>query len=70
MIWQLISTAPEDVRILVWDGYEINTVDFEDGYWIQVSDSGRATCFEPTHWRPTPEPPEEDLNYDPKRHNP
>ena len=69
--WQPIETAPRDgTRILVFDGKEINTVDYSEPYyiginkhieieesWVQISDSGRATEFFPTHWMPLPEPP-------------
>ena len=57
--WQPIETAPRDgTRILGWCDGQCETLDFfpagdtawhVEG-WGQVSDSGRWTEFEPTHW--------------------
>jgi len=69
--WEGIATAPrfEGSKILSWNGHEVATVEYRAPYnhpdhihhdeqWIQVSESGRATSFSPTHWMPLPEPPE------------
>ncbi len=70
--WQPIETAPKDgTRVLAFDGSQIITVDYQEpSYigvnnhikieesWVQISDSGRATDFYPTHWMPLPGPPE------------
>jgi hypothetical protein len=70
--WQPIETAPkvDGARVIVWDGREVNTVDYSppsrigiNGQieipesWVQISHSGRTSSFSPTHWMPLPDPP-------------
>lgn len=71
--WQPIEDMPRelkiyDFKILGWDGYFIHTVEYRPDFyypahiyhkeqWIQISDSGRATLYDITHWRPLPKPP-------------
>lgn len=68
--WAPISSAPLDKRILGWDGDEMVTLDWLppcriginkhieiSGMWVQISESGRATVFNPTHWIPLPASP-------------
>lgn len=59
--WLPIETAPKekDITILGWDGYEAATLGWfhDNDTWGQISDSGRLTSFEPTHWMPIPPPP-------------
>ena len=72
--WQLIKTAPriKGYRIIGWDGSEVVTLDYVgptkiginnhidiEECWVQVSDSGRQSTYEPTHWMPLPNPPKE-----------
>jgi hypothetical protein len=58
MAWLPIEIAPKDRRILGWDGHEQVTVDYIDGCWVKVSDSGRGTSFHITRWMPLPQPPQ------------
>ena len=68
--WQGMESAPriKGARCLIWDGELVHSVQYEPPYWyprhienpeqwIQVSESGRATSFDPVMWRPLPEPP-------------
>lgn len=66
--WQPIVTAPREGSYLIWDGEVIATVEYRPAFkhpdhishsetWVQISDSGRATVFAPTHWMPLPSPP-------------
>lgn len=60
MAWQPIESAPKDGRILGWDGFEVESLERFGEFWGQISDSGRVTVSEPTHWMPLPEPPTEE----------
>jgi hypothetical protein len=60
----------EGHKVIGWDGREMNTVEYSPPSrggindqieypesWVQISDSGRATSFSPTHFLPLPDPP-------------
>jgi hypothetical protein len=65
MIWQPIETAPKDgtpILVAIAGGeYHSRQVYYEAGKWV-VAKTRNGTIIaldkEPTHWMPTPEPPE------------
>jgi hypothetical protein len=72
-VWQPIETAPKDSTAIllwpytpgdIWSGHAPKEVALgyyvADGVWLNPEDAF-GTTFEPTHWMPLPEPPEEKL---------
>ena len=62
--WQPIETAPKDgTQILIWDGNVRIVAEWGDvpgdlrmGWWA-TNKSYLDSPYEPTHWAPIPEPP-------------
>lgn len=57
MGWQPIETAPKDAMILGYEDGMMRLVMWESG-WVQVGASIERGWFEPTHWMPLPERPD------------
>lgn len=64
--WQLIETAPKDgTEVDVWGEYGRNTnVIYRDGKWkewlnVFGTEGYYELDYEPTHWQPLPEPPQQ-----------
>jgi hypothetical protein len=63
-MWQPIETAPTDTPVLVWHpglgmgGWNCMAKG-DDGTWRETAHDGRVLKegYEPTHWMPLPEPP-------------
>ena len=57
--WLPIETAPKDQGAQILGGWDngVATLERNGEYWAQISDSGRATSFDPTHWMPLPPAP-------------
>src|SRR6056297_3417287 len=65
--WRPIEEAPKDgAMILAYDPgrYDVphpmvHTMKWEDSYWLVWRDGPQFCEFRPTHWIPTPGPPED-----------
>lgn len=60
--WRPIKTAPRDGRSILatWikDPLHIEAVEWSESHWSYSYD-GDTPTYQPTHWMPLPEPPEE-----------
>ena len=59
--WRPISTAPKDRTIELGFDYPGHLFTCSSGYWTDHNGGGwvRQCLYQPTHWRPLPQPPEE-----------
>lgn len=59
--WQPMESAPHDVPILGWDGYDMTSIVWRLDSWLLVEAGAYAEDprFWPKYWMPLPDPPKE-----------
>ena len=58
MTWQLIETAPKGELLLGYEDGMMRLIFWEGDCWKQVGATIEKGWFEPTHWMPLPDAPD------------
>ena len=64
--WRPIETAPEDgTSVLLWQpthrgGYVV--IAYFDLFYLAWREEEEGISLDPTHWRPLPEPPQQEMD--------